>query len=309
MKDQLAEEAHESPKRPTRPRSIAGKGGSSCNALTQGATSRRLINEDEERAYGAWIQELSEAYTSRSPLVSMQIQRIAHLKVQLDRIQTAIAGLHEIERLRLEKHERAAQLMSFSRQDRADAMFTRYSRSIGAAGKDSPPLADLPNFSEELLALGDLDAISTREDFEARAPLFCEFLIVSARESNQDIDDFTKAKRIVADTDASTRGHPVLPPVVIRLVSGPTEDVCMRSKITDVPLEDLLSAAKFYGAKHWDQIARNELLKKVDQVADIAQQAALPNLDNMDRLMRYQTTISRQLSTAVGELLAITRAR
>jgi hypothetical protein len=309
MKDELAEKAHPGPKRSTGPRSVYGKEGSSRNALTHGATSRRLINEDEQRAYGAWVQELSEAYPSRNPLVRMQIQRIAHLKVQLDRVQTAIAGLHEIERLRLEKHERAAQLMGLSRQDRADAMFTRYSRSIGAACEDSPPLADLPNFSEELLALGDLDAISTREDFEARAPLFCNFLMVSARESNQDIDDFTKAKRIVDDTDASTRGPPVLPPVVIRLVGGPAEDDSLRSKITDVPLEDLLSAAKFYRAKHWDQIARNELMKNVDQVADIAQQLALPDLDKMDKLMRYQTTIGRQLSTAVGELLAITRAR
>ena len=273
MKDELAKQAHPSPKRSTGPRSVSGKEGS----------SRRLINEDEERGYGAWVQELSEAYPSRSPLVSMQIQRIAHLKVQLERVQTAIVGLHEIERLRLEKHERAAQLMGLSRQDRADAMLTRYSRSIGAAGKDSPPLADLPNFSEELLALGDLDVISTREDFEARAPLFCNFLMVSARESDQDIDDFTKAKRIVEDTDGSARGHPVLPPVVIRLVGGPTEDVSTRSKITDVPLEDLLSAAKFYRAKHWDQIVRNELMKNLDQVAEIAQQVALPGLDNMDR--------------------------
>jgi hypothetical protein len=307
MKDKLAKQAHPSPKRSTGPRSVAGKEGSSRNALTHGATSRRLINEGEQRAYEAWVQELSEAYTSKNPLVSMQIQRIAHLKVQLDRVQTAIAGLHEIERLRLEKHERAAQLMGLSRQDRADAMLTRYSKSIGAAYEDSPPLADLPNFSEELLALGDLDAISTREDFEARAPLFCKFLIVSAQESEQHIDDFTKTKRIVVDTDGNTRGYQVIPPMVIRLIGGPTEDLSLRSKITDVPLEDLLSAAKFYRAKHWDQIARNELMKNVDQVADIAQQVALPDLDNMDKLMRYQTTISRQLSTAVGELLAISK--
>ena len=309
MKDQLAKQAHPSPKRPTGPRSVVGKECSSRNALTHGATSRRLINQDEQRAYEAWVQELSEAYPSRNPLVRMQIQRVAHLKVQLDRVQTAIAGLHEIERLRLEKHERAAQLMSLSRQDRADAMLTRYSRSIGAACEDSPPPADLPNFSGELLALGDLDASSTREDFEARAPLFCKFLMVSARESNQDIDDFTKTKRIVVDTDGSTRGQPVLPPTVIRLIGGPAEDASTRSKIADVPLEDLLSAAKFYRAKHWDQIVRNELMKNLDQVAEIAQQVALPDLDNMDKLMRYQTTISRQLSTAVGELLAITRTR
>lgn len=32
-----------------------------------------------------------------------------------------------------------------------------------------------------------------------------------------------------------------------------------------------------------------------------------PDLDELDRLMRYQTTLQRQLSTAIGELLALTK--
>jgi len=32
-----------------------------------------------------------------------------------------------------------------------------------------------------------------------------------------------------------------------------------------------------------------------------------PNIDILDKLMRYQTTLQRQLSTAIGELLALSK--
>ena len=34
----------------------------------------------------------------------------------------------------------------------------------------------------------------------------------------------------------------------------------------------------------------------------------MPDLDQLDRLMRYQTTLQRQLSTTIGELIALTKA-
>ena len=37
----------------------------------------------------------------------------------------------------------------------------------------------------------------------------------------------------------------------------------------------------------------------------IEEDAAVPDGSEMDRLMRYQTTLQRQLSAAIGELLAI----
>jgi hypothetical protein len=37
------------------------------------------------------------------------------------------------------------------------------------------------------------------------------------------------------------------------------------------------------------------------------EESIMPDLDQTDRLMRYQTTLQRQLSTSIGELLALTK--
>jgi hypothetical protein len=35
----------------------------------------------------------------------------------------------------------------------------------------------------------------------------------------------------------------------------------------------------------------------------IEEQATTPDFDQLDKLMRYQTTLQRQLSTSIGELI------
>ena len=55
---------------------------------------------------------------------------------------------------------------------------------------------------------------------------------------------------------------------------------------------------------------RNHLVAtlKIDEFQTLLahhERSTTPTLDELDRLMRYQTTLSRQLSTATGELLKL----
>jgi hypothetical protein len=43
------------------------------------------------------------------------------------------------------------------------------------------------------------------------------------------------------------------------------------------------------------------------KLLEIKEFSTTPDLDQLDRLMRYQTTLQRQLSTAIGELLALNK--
>lgn len=52
---------------------------------------------------------------------------------------------------------------------------------------------------------------------------------------------------------------------------------------------------------------RTQKIADFRKLGPIEEQATTPDLDQLDRLMRYQTTIQRQLSTAIGELLALTK--
>ena len=96
---------------PTGPRTAAGKARASKNATKHGATSSTPINVHEHEFYETFLGQLRAQYQSSNPLITLQLERIANLKVQLERTQTAISALHEIERLRVDDIERAAQVM------------------------------------------------------------------------------------------------------------------------------------------------------------------------------------------------------
>lgn len=54
-------------------------------------------------------------------------------------------------------------------------------------------------------------------------------------------------------------------------------------------------------------IVRTQKSVDFNKLGPIEELATTPDLDQLDRLMRYQTSIQRQLSTAIGELLAISK--
>ena len=46
-------------------------------------------------------------------------------------------------------------------------------------------------------------------------------------------------------------------------------------------------------------------IKEFREILPIVQQANLPNLDVLDKLMRYQTSLNNQLSKQMGELIEL----
>ena len=55
--------------------------------------------------------------------------------------------------------------------------------------------------------------------------------------------------------------------------------------------------------------ARTEANKIEDfnTLLPIEEHATMPDLDQLDKLMRYQTSLQRQLSTTIGELLSLNK--
>ncbi|WP_114638113.1 hypothetical protein [Polynucleobacter necessarius] len=77
-------------KNSTGPISESGKAKSSKNAIVHGATSPRLLNDAEQNKYDTLLAELKESYPTTNPLIRIQLERIAKLNVQLERIQNTI---------------------------------------------------------------------------------------------------------------------------------------------------------------------------------------------------------------------------
>ena len=241
----------------------------------------------------------------------MQIERIARLKVQLDRIQTTITALHEIERLRVDDIERAAQVMELTEEDRSHfAAIWRMtmSRSYNPADR---PYAGLIPVAVELTEIDDVDLLTTHEEFLKRALMLCSYLAKRAVEAEVDITNHALSKQIkqpVGEVFWSNgrRGNKTTegPPVKIRL-DGPGEKYESNTEVRDVDVVDLVKTAKWHRLELLRLIGRSERVSSLQRVSEIASQAALPDPDKLDRLMRYKTTVNRQRSTAIGELLEL----
>ena len=139
----------------TGPTSASGKARSSRNALTHGATARRLVNEAEQKTYQAWIEQLSKTYASENPLVQLQIERIAQLKVQLDRIQTAISAIHEIERLKKISWRRAVEVLSIKDEEFAHFIWALNDKELQQKADIDEHYDELIKPALELTALTD----------------------------------------------------------------------------------------------------------------------------------------------------------
>ena len=176
------------------------------------------------------------------------------------------------------------------------------------------PYAGLIPVALELTEIDDLDLLTTHEEFLKRAPIFCNYLAKRAVEAEVDITNYARSKQIkqpVGEVFWSNgrRGNKTTeaPPVKIRLV-GPGEKYESNTDVRDVDVVDVVDLVK---TAKWDRlellrlISRSERVSSLQRVSEIASQAALPDPDKLDRLMRYKTTVNRQLSTATGELLEL----
>jgi hypothetical protein len=99
-----------------------------------------------------------------------------------------------------------------------------------------------------------------------------------------------------------------LPVIRIRFLR-PDERYEINTDIRDVEVDDHVKTAKWHQLELMSIISRSERVNNLQRVSEIASRAALPDLDKLGRLMRYQTTINRQLSTAVGEVLELLNTR
>ena len=76
--------------------------------------------------------------------------------------------------------------------------------------------------------------------------------------------------------------------------------------VKNTELKELKRPAEWFGQAIMRVIVRIQKIADFRKLGPIEEPATTPDLDQLDRLMHYQTTIQRQLSTAIGELLALT---
>ena len=280
------------------PVTIPGKKVSSKNAFKHGATSPKLINDAEQERYEMLIDDLSKEYTSNNPLIGLQIERIARIAIQLERIQDVIDATFK--RSRAQSNIRQ-NLMNSLKMDEDQRLLVLTSKLFST--EDTQKAEKQDQIMLELFLI-KLDKPISTEDFVARAPMLCDELQVLAK--HRELPIKLMIDRIAPDPNAPKKVV-IIEGVPNERVDDPSYRVAEES-IFDVDLDSLMRAARWKK----NEIERSEIAKiklnDYETLLPIEEQATTPDLDQLDKLMRYQTTLQRQLSTTIGELLAIKKA-
>jgi hypothetical protein len=277
------------------------------------------LDDQERDSYQQLLAALRRQYPSTNPLVHMQLERIARLKVQLDRIQNVMDSTFAETRL-YGADEKNGSSSRKKQEDSTEMLEWKIARLI------FPKLEDLGGWLEtyeeklrcviaEVSSLGDPFHLDTHEEFLRRLPAFCVYVEDHARTNSQSTAD------AVAEICRSPFSIPraVMAPVLRGFraaLEGPEQDSLGYEQqpyggppqaISDVSVAELQTCATRLREQTMPFLRQLERMRDADARAKLTQDAALPDPEKLDRLMRYQTTINRQLSSAVGELLELVR--
>ena len=288
-------------KKSTGPKTKLGKSIASSNAVKHGATAKHFISPVESQAYQAFLAALQKAYPNKNPLVAMQLERIAKIKIQLERIQSTIDATFEMAQA---EEGIDTKLMGLLDMDEA-LLDEAKSIASGDTGMSDRVNHERIKIATELSSV-DITELKTQQDFLNQTPQLCQYLFKRSRECGMTILEFIEiyAEKEVENDHILNRIHAT----IFRIMAGDLQfDNNIDNAIEEVSVETLRQAAKVYAL----EIHRlSDAFYKIHAYSRLREIPHLPialNLDTLDKLYRYQSTLQRQLSSCIGELLVLNK--
>ena len=281
-----------------------GKAISSQNAVKHGALTKKFQSSEEQEAYNQLLSSLQAQFQQTNPLVQMQLERIASLKIQLDRIQHHIDLTYAISQSESEKIEKVCEHLNISTSDLYPSSYRQHEdKGLAIFLKALEPAI------HELLA-NPWNYFETAQEFLDQMPNFCAFLAFSADKKDEKINMLVN--RLIFSFESIAMELSIQQSVSSYISSGKASDIRVIDLIDPLVVSAMIPDAKIQNLK----LLANELLvgyqkKKIDQYKYKAFQELMKNevtptglkLDELDKLYRYQTAVQRQISTVMGELI------
>ena len=162
-----------------------GKAITSKNALKHGGTSSKFLTDQEKVQYETFLNDLENYYQSENPLVKAQIQRIARLHIQLERIQNTIDAQFKLSR-NTSQHMDSLQAKLKLTEDQMSLVAKIYTQSLEI---DDLKEALNEEAAAELNALVTSKKLNAQEDYLEKTPTFCHYLFEEAQRKNISIED------------------------------------------------------------------------------------------------------------------------
>jgi hypothetical protein len=282
------------------PVSAAGKAISSKNAIKHGATTTGFINDQEEVRYNSLLNDLKAHYKFDNPLIKLQLERIGKVTVQLERMQNIIGATFQKCRAEIHVESKLMGELNMSADQQLAVTLDKLLPDNTDEKLEGMILAESIGLS--------LSKPETFEDLMKYAPTICQDIYNNAIKKEKSVKDYVNG--MIKKFDSTPNQYSnydirVLPP---NGVKKPTPPMPLEESFLELDNDTLPGLIKW--KLHEIHEAHQEKIKLADfkRLLPIAERATTPDLDHLDKLMRYQTTLQRQLSTNIGELIALTKA-
>ena len=297
------------------PNSDKGKQISSQNAIVHGATSNNATGAAQRDLVQRYEEELTSHYKHTSPLERLQIQRIALCRAKLD----ALYALEQT-KLQIATEELIGNpSLSMDRVYSSSDLTRSFALTLSGGRRLDLPIGLAPellyNFSAEIKGAGGV--LRSEDDLYAIMPGLGKFvddiavrLKISDGQALLRIGDAIREMLEKKDANQSRLTEVFnLGLEVIKarkrgdkfLVLQSGEDV-NEDDIDTKKINEALSAIV-----ELTQMVMNaqEIAQNFSRMQDLMLRTVTLSGEESDRLMRYQTTWERRLSSAMGELLAL----
>ena len=274
-----------------------GKQVSSRNATRHGLTAKKWINPEEKQSYQDFHNALIDDYQPQTVMESTLVEKIADLKVRLERFHCAEDHLFWLAREKAISPDLVVK--SFGVDDQV--VIDDISDHAFGIEKTNRPIAE-QLFNE--LIRHDEDDISGWGYIRDNMPLLREHVLNQCKKEKIDIEQLIS--RYKPKTNQLT---PVT--IIISTNNEPkplTEEQLNQSGLK-VPREHFIAFIKALYKQTKRRSITNYVIESFSQREQQLKHAALPDSSEMDRLMRYRTSLERQFSKTLGELLHLIKLR
>ena len=308
----------------TGPRTAKGKAKSSLNAVSHGLTSTRVM-PDEVQMMEDFTAELVQHYQPQSPLEVLQIQRIAFCRAKLAKLMDIEIAGREISRRQIQTRPDLvmAKLTQYPEPVRALALRAMGGESVLAAlGLEE---ATFFGIVQEIQAFAGV--VRSERDLPMCYPRLCAYLTSAPpapelpESAGLDQRLMVLAKRIRQLTSASERETPDDPDSALGAMLRQSQ----REQQATALLERKLLCDRSDGRTLYRLAVAEDLHSVLQLARDLAQLPAVMDsfedmkawllrstdlpADEAERMMKYQTSLERRLSSAIGELLELRKLR
>lgn len=282
------------------PKTEKGKVIAAQNSLRHGLTAKGFISDSENAEHASLVQKLNEEYAPKGTIESILIEDLAMIRVQLARFKDVEAALFLNSQGQAELASSLVDSLQINderiRQDLINAINTEesfidakhYREAKWLSRLDASNIADA-ELSEEVKTLikNELKADCIERDFRP-------FELIDHLERQ--------------NTD------PNAPVCIVRLIGVTPNSINLEKAERDTQLENIseLQMRDYVSAKkvnHSKKITKQKLLDKALSQKNALINAALPAPGELDRLYRYRTTLEKQFSNKLSQLIQLQEIR